>query len=539
MKHNINKIHARSSYMYLILFFLFLLQFENSDYGNQVNNFPYLDASSVEPSNVSQTLGSNSITNSDIKRSENIDKYLMRYSLYSIESDEMLNIRALSRIKPLKYQFDPHYYAYGGGYLYPLGIWFFTLKKIGIIHTGNLKWMMENPGEVEKIYRYGRAFVLIAFLVSALIFYNLICTFQRPSIALLATIAYISTPALIMFSIIMKPHAYALIWCNLALFILFQSWKIQRISNKNIALIGVSTGFAVGSILTYGIFALFVWFGLLYLVITSKIKANVLFIVPLVSVVTFFILNPYVLLNFEAFVTEYSAQENWFEWGGNVSVVIGLFKNSILIGLGISYGFLLVYAIVVFFQKTSSIWSRMNILAIWLTVVFIAYVSASVSKWHVNSRYFFYLVPILLLVLIFYNNFNNIKKILLAVIIINLLQSFPLILAYSDENSKKYSTRLRAASWINDNIDKGERICTSGRSISPYDTPPFDFMRYNIVSYKECNILISVERQSDRVGPIANTSLLRRFKPRYSLKSFPLVYSHINPQISIYKKNNE
>jgi hypothetical protein len=148
------------------------------------------------------------------------------------------------------------------------------------------------------------------------------------------------------------------------------------------------------------------------------------------------------------------------------------------------------------------------------------------------------LVPILLLVLIFYNK-NNIKKILLAVIIVNLLQSFPLVLAYSDENNKKYSTRLRAASWINENINKGERICTSGRSISPYDSPPFDFMRYNIVSYKECNILISVERQSDQVRSIVNTSLLKRFKPRYNPKSFPLVYSHINPQISIYKKNNE
>ena len=230
MQHNINKVNVRSSYVYLILFFIFLLQFVNSDYGNQVNNFPYLDASSVEPSNVSQALGSNSITNSDIKRSENIDKYLMRYSLYSIESDEMLSIRALSRIKPSKYQFDPHYYAYGGGYLYPLGLWFFTLKKIGIIHTGNLKWMMENPDEVEKIYRYGRIFVLIAFLISALIFYNLICIFQKSSVALLATTAYVFTPALIMFSIIMKPHAYALIWCNLALLILFQSWKSQRIS---------------------------------------------------------------------------------------------------------------------------------------------------------------------------------------------------------------------------------------------------------------------------------------------------------------------
>jgi MFS family permease len=463
----------------------------------------------------------------------------MRYSLYSIESDEMLSIRALSRIKPSEYQFDPHYYAYGGGYLYPLGVWFFTLKKIGVINIGDVGWMMENPGEVEKIYRYGRIFVLIAFLISALIFYNLICTFQRSSIALLATTVYLFTPALIMFSIVMKPHAYTLVWCNLALLALFQSWKSKRISNKNIALVGVSTGIAVGSILTYSIFALFVWFGVLYLVIINKTKTNVLFIVPLISIVTFFIMNPYIILNFEAFVTEYSAQEDWFEWGDSLSVVVSLIKNSILLGLGISYIFLLIHTAIAFFKRSSSVWSRMNILAIWSTIVFIAFISASVSKWHVNSRYFFYLVPILLIVLIFYRkrNINTMLSILLA---FNLLQSFPLVLAYHDEDNEKYSTRLKSAIWVNNNIDKNKIICTNGKSIAPYDTPPFDFKSYHIANKtSRCDVLIAIERQSDQVDNVVNSSLLARFKPRYTLEQMPFVFSHINPQISIYRLENE
>jgi hypothetical protein len=169
----------------------------------------------------------------------------------------------------------------------------------------------------------------------------------------------------------------------------------------------------------------------------------------------------------------------------------------------------------------------------------ISIIAASISKWHVNSRYFFYLAPILLLILINFKK-KKINLFLIFLLALNLIQSFPLVLAYHDEDSERFSTRLNSAIWINKNIDKTDTICTNGNSISPYDSPPFDFMSYLVVNNpNECEILISVERRSEYVDTDLNRNLLARFRPRFSMEKFPFVYSHINPQISIYRLKNE
>jgi hypothetical protein len=526
------------TYIYVFLFFIFLLQYVHSDYGNKVNNFSYLDSSYIQDFE-SIKKSNDSIFDSRLIRSENNDKRLMRYALYSVESDEMLNIRALSRIKPLELKFDPYFYSYGGGYLYPLGGWFYILSKFEVIQIGDLNWMMQNPDNVEKIYKFGRIFVLIAFLFSALFLYHLICTFKKPNVGLLATLVYLTSPALLMFSIIMKPHAYALFWCNLTLLLLFKSWKSSKLSSKDITLVGISLGFAVGSVTTYGIFALFVWFGLLYIVISNKIKVTSLFVIPLISIATFFILNPYIIFNFESYILEYQSQSTWFDFEVSFNSLINLLRNSVFLGLGLSYFILFFYVLIIYFQNFSSLWKRLNIIGIVLTIIFVAFYLASLGKWHVNSRYFFYLAPILIIVFLFYKD-TYITTILAILLGFNIIQSFPLALAYHDEDNEKYSTRLNSAVWINNNIDKNKIICTSGNSISPYDSPPFDFMSYQIVnSINECDILISVERRSDHVDSELNSTLLARFKPRYNIKSLPFVFSHINPQISIYRLEHE
>jgi len=148
------KIHIKNFHMYAVILLVFIFQYINSDYGNKVNDFPYLQNSTIETSDIGNAMSRNAVNGYDV-RSENVSKWLMRFRLYSIEADEMLNIMALGRIKPSKLEFDPHYYAYGGAYLYPLGAWYAMLKKIGVIKVGDLKWMIDHSDEMENIYHYG------------------------------------------------------------------------------------------------------------------------------------------------------------------------------------------------------------------------------------------------------------------------------------------------------------------------------------------------------------------------------------------------
>ncbi len=46
---------------------------------------------------------------------------MLRYRLYSHQPDEMITFRALQRMKPRQFDFDPRLYQYGGGYIYLVG----------------------------------------------------------------------------------------------------------------------------------------------------------------------------------------------------------------------------------------------------------------------------------------------------------------------------------------------------------------------------------------------------------------------------------
>lgn len=515
----------------LFLSFIFLYSIL-ADYGHRVNDFSYLNNVEIDASNVGTALERNSINGTEADKLENTNKWLMRFRLYSVDADEMNSIMALARIKPKELKFDPHHYSYGGGYLYPLGMWFFALEKIGLIQIGSLDWMINNPEEMDNIYHSGRVFTLAAFLISALFLYYSLKIIRNQKFALIGSLIYLSTPSIFMFSMVMKPHVYALLWANMSIFILTRSYISKGLTFKNIIFLSFSLGVMVGSVITYVFFALIAWLSLLIFAIKGKLKYSSLLILPIFSILIYFLVNPYIVLNYEAFLLETTAQKSWFFLGSNLKYVWLLITNSLIPGFGIGIVFLLIYIISSSIVNPPFYGFRLITLCLVAVLIFISSISASVSDWHINSRYIFYLVPIILYLTAVYKKIQI--RILYTILFFNFLQIFPLVLAHNDEDSLKYSTRLQAAGWINENVLNNESVCTMGRSIAPYDSPPFNFMRV-IIDYENCDYLISIERQSDKVMN-QNEKLLVRFEPRLNIKTVPLVYSHINPQISIYKK---
>ena len=528
-----NSLVKKDFFSILIFLLFFLLYAINADYGHRVDNFPYFDNVEVDIDNVGTALERNSINGTEAIQLENPNKWLMRFRLYSIDADEMNNIMALARIKPKELKFDPHHYSYGGGYVYPLGVWFLILKQTGFIQTGGLEWMINNPQEMDRIYHAGRIFTLVAFFISVLFLYYSLKIIRNQKFAFIGSLIYLSAPSLFMFAMVMKPHVYALLWTNISIFILTRSYFSDRFTFKNVVALGITLGMVVGSVLTYALFAIMVWVGLFYFANKGKLKYANLVIIPIIAIVVYFLVNPYVILNYDAFVLETTAQQSWFFIGSDLKYLWLFLVNSLLPGFGIGIVMLLLYIVVFFIFNPPVIGARLIASSLLLVVLFISSISASVSDWHINSRYVFYLVPIILVLYAIYQESSI--KILSTILFFTLLQMFPLLLAHYDEDSSEYSTRLQAAEWINNNIPNDKSVCTSGRSIAPYDSPPFNFMRVN-VDYEKCDFFISIDRQSDHVVDDPNKELMIRFEPRFNIKNIPLVYSHINPQISIYKK---
>jgi hypothetical protein len=179
--------------------------------------------------------------------------------------------------------------------------------------------------------------------------------------------------------------------------------------------------------------------------------------------------------------------------------------------------------------------ARLAVLSIFVPMVMIAVLTANMAAWHINFRYLSYELPLILLFLTAY--LGQRRMIALTVVFIaTLLQAVPLKLAYFDENDPRHSTRLRAAAWLDAHVAPGSSICVGTRTPTPYDVPPFDLAKFR-VNALPCEWTVLAERETDSLAARPGLRLIQRFRPRFSPQSFPLVFSHINPQISVYQNS--
>jgi hypothetical protein len=518
--------------------FFFFITF-STDYGKAINNTDFSVSLSVsELANSGDALRRPSILGSKgSANEENIAKWLMRFKAYSVEADEHIVIMALARIKPSQGLLDPGFYQYGGSFIYPLGIFYYVLKEIGVLNISSLQNMLNSPDVFDDVYKYGRIFVAFFVSLSSVLLFLSLRYFTSSRNSLIYTAVFLLMPATIMFAQVMKPHYYALFWSNLALYIAIKSIMSGSISRVYSLIIGFSVGMSVGSSLVFSIFAILLWAIVLFFKdLNGRLES--IFVIPVVSVITFLLFNPYLLLNFNEASHEANALQGWFDFSVN-NITSNLFlyiKNSFSIGFGFAFTIAYLFLMVQLAYKKKI---HLKIIAGTMLAVLIlmSIITSSLSGWHINARYSPYLAPMVLIIIAYF--FKGKKTTLpLLILLFTMIQSFPLYTAYLDEDSLQHSTRLNAANWIDSNIPYNSFICTSGSSIAPYDTPPFKFGKYKI-NQNLCEYFISVDRQSDNVNTPKRYRLIKRYKPRYNLTSIPLVYSHINPQISIYKVSDD
>lgn len=522
--------------IFFILAFYFVFQLLTLDYGLRINDIRYIREYKFDNFDFSGTaLERNQITDNS-GFDEGLKKWILRYKLYSIEADEVYNIMALSRIKPKQFKFDPHYYAYGGAYLYLLGLFYFFLLKVEVLKSVDFLSLLSQPDAVDAIYIYGRAFVLTAFVLSGYVLYRTLRLVTSYTESVLGLGLYLVAPASIMFSQILKPHWQALLWGNLALLLVVKLFKHKKLNLSQELLIGAFLGLAVGSSNTYALFSVSIWVALVIAAKSRIVSKIVLIRVPVIAFLFYFLSNPYIILNYSSYLREVEIQKTWFYWGAHLKYLYFYMKNSLLTGFGVVF---VIFVIVICLKEllnSSFQKSRLYILGLLAVVLLYSSLTGSVTHWHINFRYIPYFLPCSLL-LISLSSFKNKEKWLAIALIAGIIQMIPLKTAYFDENNQSYSTRLSSAKWINENIPQGDGIC-SAKAMAPYNSPPFDFSKHT-VNKDNCKYLIIVERQMDIVNVRKGYKLYKRFRPRFTHTFFPLVFSHINPQISIYKKMTE
>lgn len=522
-------LHARWLLPTILLTGFALLQGSHIDYGTTINDLPYIKESVVAEDSLAenqQELQRATIVSPEKKNNEDetTDRGLLRFKLYSIDADEMVNVMALARINPGQRAFDPHFYMYGGAYLYPLGALYAALIKLGVLDQPTLQNLLTNPDLVDQVYIIGRLFVLGNVLASGLVLYRTARLFLAALPATLALLIYLAAPLTLTQSITMKPHWYGLLPATIALYFISKLFVAKQWSWRSDLALGLAVGWAVGSATTYAPFAALLWLALVYARVQKLVPTRPLITIPLIALATFAITNPFIFLNYPAWQRETAELAGWYQAQFNPKYLWLFIRNSLVPGLGIAG--LVAAGVAVYdsiYQKSQPL--RLIALALISCLALAASVTSPVSFWHSNARFIPYVLPIGAL----YLTARLSRRMLLILSLLMVLQAIPHIVAIADENSRRYSTRLRAATWINEHIPSNETICAR---LAPYDTAPFDFTRYAIAD--DCRYIVRVEREQP-VPIITSTKLLGRFRPRGTIPLIPLATNHINPQISVYE----
>jgi hypothetical protein len=518
-----------------IIAVFFILQAATLNYGTRINDLPFIENYHVK-TDVIQGSGLNrtQLVGEKTNRKESLDLWMVRFKLYSVEADEVDNIIALARIKPKQLQFDPKFYQYGGAFLYPLGAWYLALSKLGLVHAAPLEQLLASPQAMDRIWIGGRAFVLAAFTISAWLLYLTLIQLAPPSVAIAALTIYLFCPASIMYSEVIKPHWYALLWVNVALFVMVRGFIRNRLPIGLEFALAAAIGLAVGSAATYSLMAVLLWLALAVMTVRGVVCRLALLRVPAIAAVMFLISNPYYVLNWRAVQTERAAAESWFHPALDPTALLMFIYNSLFSGFGIVVT-LIILATVAWRLIYGPAWARLFALALVVPIVAVAILTTSIATWNVNYRYIPYVLPATLVLLVLGRSRYK-GPILAFCALATILQAAPLKLAYFDENSDAYSTRLTAAAWIDSNIPKQDSICLSTSTLVPYEVPPFRFDQHKINS-PDCRWLVQTERQPRTIFSDPKYDIAKRFTPRFSPVEFPLVWEHINPQITIYQKN--
>ena len=212
--------------LFLLIFYLFF-QFSTLDYGFKINDIKYFKNISLNQENIKDFTEKKRIKN---KKNIKSDKsWQHRYKLYSINADEMMLVMALSKININEKRFDPQIYKYGGAFIYPLGLYYYFLNKTNFLEDINSYSIVNNEKLIDEIFFHGRLFVLLCFIFSALVLYKILKLVTKENYALVFTAIYLITPSSIMYSQIIKPNWYALLWFNLSIFYICKYFNLKFI----------------------------------------------------------------------------------------------------------------------------------------------------------------------------------------------------------------------------------------------------------------------------------------------------------------------
>jgi Dolichyl-phosphate-mannose-protein mannosyltransferase len=220
-----------------------------------------------------------------------------RYRLYSNQPDEMITFRSLSGIKPAQHEFDPHFYQYGGLWVYPVGALLKIAGEFGLITLRNdLAFYLDHPDEFAKMYIIARAYSAAWGIIGVIVIFALGLEWTgKTVVGALAAALFAVMPLVVNMAHEAKPHLPGTVLTLLAVYAAMRFAKSGE--KKWWWMASIACGAAFGMVLTGIVSFAVLPVMMCYRPMSWSNRSTLANAAGIVGLVVFAIFNPYLLYN--------------------------------------------------------------------------------------------------------------------------------------------------------------------------------------------------------------------------------------------------
>ncbi len=473
------------------------------------------------------------------------------YFLRTSSTDEQMTIAALSGMKPLRGDFNPRLFQYGGLYLYGMGGMFGLAHVTGIITlTSDLAWYLARPERMGAVFLAGRLVNLFFLAGTLILLWRGACVLYSRRAGYFSLLFLAFSPGLIFQAHIMKPYMAGTFFAALALY--YSAKAVADGRGKSILLSAAAAGLSMAAMPLYGFSILLpLCAALLFRVVPLR---KIVFI-PLIFTGVFLLCNPYWLLDFSRGFQEMLGTRNMYRATQDLSSIAYFMARQF--PQNFSYSFTLFLGAGIVYSVLTR--RRRELFLLVCALVPLAVFAKLLSGYAASPHASRFLLPwVLILTLPAAGMLDGLCVSLRGIARSAVLSGTALLSIITVTHTAGYavnfladsgagSTRMNAGRFMNDTILPGSVIGIPALP-EPALTPPFAFSRYRLEIVRDPaasaadHIVVREDQFSfDQAALDKRYRLVRRFAPRDFPGWFPARFcpSHVNPAFLLYRKREE
>ncbi len=418
----------------------------------------------------------------EIQMERNVVNGMRSYLLRTMAPDEGV-LTTLERMNPEKLKFNPHYFGYGGFYIYSGGLYLSALKFMKIINLRrDIGYYLLHPAEMGKIFISLRFVNTLVALGSFILIFLIGCRLRGRWHGILASMLFVVIPGVVIWNHFARPHVFMLFWILLAVYFFIRTVQSKDSEMKNFIPACIFTGVAASILIPYGVLMLlmvpltvFLKDGCNKSDFTLKHGVKKCLLGFLIFIGIFILFNPYFLLSLKEVFIEYQYSLRDIKSEPSLQNYFYYLTGVLKIHMGIFLWVLCLLSVIVSLYRPRK--------EEWLILFpFLAgFLLFGMSTPMYLMRFVFFMPFAALIIGNGIVKLAEVKKISLAV-----LSVFGMCMVYTFLYTAAYlslfrgeDVRYTAGKWVNANLPEGASIGLNEAPVA-FRTPPFSFAKFRI-----------------------------------------------------------